>query len=65
MEGIVQNIGNFLPKTQEMEALMSELAVARSSNAKASAEDCGVGLPKKHSSHFLKAEAFFPLLQIE
>lgn len=49
MEGIVQNIGNFLPKTQEMEALMSELA--RSSNAKASAEDCGVGLPKKHSSH--------------
>ncbi|CAN6846887.1 unnamed protein product [Brassica oleracea] len=63
MEGIVQNIGNFLPKTQEMEALMSELA--RSSNAKASAEDCGVGLPKKHSSHVLKAEAFFPLLQIE
>ena len=58
---------------------MSELA--RSSNAKASAEDCGVGLPKKHSSHVgtcnidfdvtlcffqvLKAEAFFPLLQIE
>ncbi|KAG2295982.1 hypothetical protein Bca52824_042651 [Brassica carinata] len=50
MEGIVQNIGNFLPKTQEMEPLMSELARV-SSNAKASAEDCGVGLLKTHSSH--------------
>ncbi|WZY82359.1 hypothetical protein YC2023_028743 [Brassica napus] len=50
MEGIVQNIGNFLLKTQEMEPLMSELARV-SSNAKASAEDCGVGLLKSHSSH--------------
>ncbi|KAJ0239843.1 Protein ENDOSPERM DEFECTIVE 1 [Hirschfeldia incana] len=50
MEGIVQNIGNFLPKTQEMEALMSELARV-SSSEKASAEDCGVGLLKTHSSH--------------
>lgn len=37
-------------QTQEMEPLMSELARV-SSNAKASAEDCGVGLLKTHSSH--------------
>ncbi|KAF8113879.1 hypothetical protein N665_0045s0117 [Sinapis alba] len=50
MEGIVQNIGNFLPKTQEMETLMSELARV-SSSEKASVEDCGVSLLKTHSSH--------------
>ncbi|KAJ4906486.1 Protein ENDOSPERM DEFECTIVE 1 [Raphanus sativus] len=50
MEGIVQNIGNFLDKTQEMEMLMSELARV-SSNEKASVEDCGVALLKTHSSH--------------
>ncbi|KAG5384867.1 hypothetical protein IGI04_036337 [Brassica rapa subsp. trilocularis] len=49
MEGIVQNIGNFLPKTQEMEAFMSKLARV-SSNAKASEKDCGFGLLKTHSS---------------
>ncbi|CAH2058061.1 unnamed protein product, partial [Thlaspi arvense] len=50
MEGIVQNIGNFVPKTQEMETLMSELARV-SSREKASVEDCGVALLKTHSSH--------------
>ncbi|KAG2332145.1 hypothetical protein Bca52824_003325 [Brassica carinata] len=50
MEDIVQNLGNFLPKTQEMETLMSELARVISSE-KASVEDCGVALLKTHSSH--------------
>ncbi|CAH8383689.1 unnamed protein product [Eruca vesicaria subsp. sativa] len=50
MEGIVQNIVNFVPKTQEMETLMSELARV-SSSEKASVEDCGVSLLKTHSSH--------------
>ncbi|KAL1191397.1 Protein ENDOSPERM DEFECTIVE 1 [Cardamine amara subsp. amara] len=49
MEGIVQNIGHFVPKTQEMESLMSELARV-SSREKASLEDCGVSLLKTHSS---------------
>ncbi|CAH8348639.1 unnamed protein product [Eruca vesicaria subsp. sativa] len=50
MEGIVQNIGNFVPKTQEMETLMSELAKV-SSSEKASVEDSGVALLNTHSSH--------------
>ncbi|KAF8101277.1 hypothetical protein N665_0208s0061 [Sinapis alba] len=50
VEGIVQNIGNLLPKTQEMETLMSELARV-SSIEKASVQDCGVTLLKTHSSH--------------
>ncbi|KFK37234.1 hypothetical protein AALP_AA4G231300 [Arabis alpina] len=50
MEGIMQHIGNFVPKTQEMETLMSELARV-SSIEKASVEDCGVALFKTHSSH--------------
>ncbi|CAA7050565.1 unnamed protein product [Microthlaspi erraticum] len=50
MEGIVQNIGHFLPKTQEMETLMSELARV-SSREKASVEDCGIALLKTHSLH--------------
>lgn len=49
MEGIVQNIGNLVPKTQEMETLMSELARV-SSIEKASVEDCRVALLKTHSS---------------
>ncbi|XP_048611229.1 protein ENDOSPERM DEFECTIVE 1-like isoform X1 [Brassica napus] len=50
MEGIVQNIGQFLPKTQEIESLLSELARV-SSREKVAAEDCGVALLKTHSSH--------------
>ncbi|CAN8284545.1 unnamed protein product [Cochlearia groenlandica] len=50
MEGIAQNIGNFVPKTQEMETLISELARV-SSIEKASIQDCGVALLKTHSSH--------------
>ncbi|KAF8087843.1 hypothetical protein N665_0565s0029 [Sinapis alba] len=51
MEGIVQNIGQFLPKTQEIESLLSELARV-SSREKVAVEDCGVALLKTHSSHF-------------
>ncbi|KAF3559581.1 hypothetical protein F2Q69_00017993 [Brassica cretica] len=50
MEGIVQSIGQFLPKTQEIESLLSELARV-SSREKVAAEDCGVALLKTHSSH--------------
>ncbi|CAH8392112.1 unnamed protein product [Eruca vesicaria subsp. sativa] len=50
METIVQNIQQFLPKTQEMETLMSELARV-SSIEKASVQDCGVALLKTHSAH--------------
>ncbi|KAJ0258513.1 Protein ENDOSPERM DEFECTIVE 1 [Hirschfeldia incana] len=50
VEGIVQNIGHLLPKTQEMETLMSELARV-SSIEKASVQDCGVTLLKTHSAH--------------
>uniref|UniRef100_M4D329 Uncharacterized protein n=1 Tax=Brassica campestris TaxID=3711 RepID=M4D329_BRACM len=50
MEGIVQSIGHFLPKTQEIESLLSELARI-SSREKVSVEDCGVALLKTHSSH--------------
>ncbi|KAF3557709.1 hypothetical protein F2Q69_00010618 [Brassica cretica] len=50
VEGIVQNIGHLLPKTQEMEALISELARV-SSIEKASVQDCGVTLLKTHSAH--------------
>ncbi|CAH8265910.1 unnamed protein product [Arabidopsis lyrata] len=49
MEGIVQNIGNLVPKTQEMETLMLELARV-SSIEKASIEDCRVAMLKTHSS---------------
>ncbi|CAH8384912.1 unnamed protein product [Eruca vesicaria subsp. sativa] len=48
MEGIVQNIGQFLPK--RFESLLSELARV-SSRVKVAAEDCGVALLKTHSSH--------------
>ncbi|KAF3582132.1 hypothetical protein DY000_02028663 [Brassica cretica] len=50
VEGIVQNIGHLLPKTQEMETLISELARV-SSIEKASVQDCGVTLLKTHSAH--------------
>ncbi|KAG2309615.1 hypothetical protein Bca52824_029363 [Brassica carinata] len=50
MEGIVQSIGQFLPKTQEIESLLSELARV-SSREKVAVEDCGVSLLKTHSSH--------------
>ncbi|KAG5392320.1 hypothetical protein IGI04_022283 [Brassica rapa subsp. trilocularis] len=50
MEGIVQSIGHFLPKTKEIESLLSELARV-SSREKVSVEDCGVALLKTHSSH--------------
>ncbi|KAF2566283.1 hypothetical protein F2Q68_00028388 [Brassica cretica] len=50
MEGIVQNIGQFLPKTQGIESLLSELARV-SSREKVAVEDCGVALLKTHSSH--------------
>ncbi|WZY91042.1 hypothetical protein YC2023_047777 [Brassica napus] len=50
MEGIVQSIEQFLPKTQEIESLLSELARV-SSREKVSVEDCGVALLKTHSSH--------------
>ncbi|VVB03323.1 unnamed protein product [Arabis nemorensis] len=53
MEGIMQHIGSFVPKTQEMETLMSELARV-SSIEKASVEDCGVALLKTHSSHLIQ-----------
>ncbi|KAF3576269.1 hypothetical protein DY000_02035965 [Brassica cretica] len=48
MEGIVQNIGQFLPKTQGIESLLSELARV-SSREKVAVEDCGVALLKTHS----------------
>uniref|UniRef100_A0A1J3HF47 Protein ENDOSPERM DEFECTIVE 1 n=1 Tax=Noccaea caerulescens TaxID=107243 RepID=A0A1J3HF47_NOCCA len=62
MEGIVQNIGHFLPKTQEMETLMSELARV-SSSEKASVEDCGIALLKTHSSHIEECYLTSQLIQ--
>ncbi|CAN6844984.1 unnamed protein product [Brassica oleracea] len=50
MEGIVQNIVQFLPKTQEIESLLPELARV-SSREKVAVEDCGVAVLKTHSSH--------------
>ncbi|KAJ0259234.1 Protein ENDOSPERM DEFECTIVE 1 [Hirschfeldia incana] len=50
MEGIVQSIGQLMPKTQEIESLLSELARV-SSREKVAVQDCGVALLKTHSSH--------------
>ncbi|XP_010512294.1 PREDICTED: QWRF motif-containing protein 6-like [Camelina sativa] len=62
VDGITQNVVNYMPKAKEMESLVSELTRV-TSREKSLAQDCGVALLKTHPSHIEECSLRSQLMQ--